>query len=260
VLDAITSYFVALIVYSKLPETRPDKQQGIPAENFAQTLAGYKVVLQDRTFMIFILFSILITTAYLQVFTTLSLFLVNFLQMPESFYGALLVLNAVMVVVFQIPITRWAAKRSLLGMMIGGTALFLAGFGSYGLAPSVPLFVIATALITIGEMLVVPTSQALTALLAPEDLRGRYAAIGYFNWIIAQSLGPVAGAAIMDRFDPRWVWYGSSILCAISMGGFYGLHRRSGGRLSAKQDEAVGTRDKATRLPAAAQSVSPENT
>jgi MFS family permease len=165
-----------------------------------------------------------------------------------------------MVVVLQIPITRWAAKRSPLGMMIGGTALFLVGFGSYGLTPSVPLFVIATVLITGGEMLVVPTGQALTVLLAPEDMRARYGAIGYFNWIIAQSLGPVAGAAIMDRFDPRWVWYGCSILCAISMGGFYGLHLRSGERLSAKQDEDARKRDTAARLPAAAQPVSTENT
>jgi MFS family permease len=115
-------------------------------------------------------------------------------------------------------------------------------------------------LITGGEMLVVPTGQALTVLLAPEDMRARYGAIGYFNWIIAQSLGPVAGAAIMDRFDPRWVWYGCSILCAISMGGFYGLHLRSGERLSAKQDEDARKRDTAARLPAAAQPVSTENT
>jgi hypothetical protein len=44
------------------------------------------------------------------------------------------------------------------------------------------------------------------------------------------------------------------------MGGYYGLHLRSGGRLSAKQDEAAKKRDQAARLPAAAQPVSTENT
>ena len=258
VLDAITSYFVALIVYSKLPETRPARQHGVPDQNFTQTLAGYKSVVKDKTFMAFLLMSILATTAYMQMFTTLSLFLVEFRQMPESFYGALVMLNAVMVVVLQIPIGRWAAKRSPLWMMISGTALYLVGFGSYGLAPSMPLFVIAMVLITVGEMLEVPTSQALTALLAPEDMRARYVATEHLNWIIAQSLGPVAGTAIMDRFNPRWVWYGCSILCAISMGGFYGLQLRSGGRLSAKQEEAARKRDKAARRPAAAQPVSTE--
>jgi predicted MFS family arabinose efflux permease len=75
VLDAITSYFVALIVYAKLPE-----KQDVPNENLAQTLSGYKKVLQDHTVMIVLLFSLLITTAYLQMFTTLSLLSpINFL-------------------------------------------------------------------------------------------------------------------------------------------------------------------------------------
>src|SRR5512138_3221158 len=51
VLDALTSYFVALVVFSKLPETRPAKESGIHDENFSQTLVGYRRVLQDRTFL-----------------------------------------------------------------------------------------------------------------------------------------------------------------------------------------------------------------
>jgi MFS family permease len=84
-------------------------------------------------------------------------------------------------------------------------------------------------------MLVIPTSQALTALLAPADMRARYVATERLNWITAQALGPLAAAAIMDRFDPRWVWYGCSIICAISMLGFFGLHLHSRQRLNEKQ-------------------------
>jgi len=79
-------------------------------------------------------------------------------------------------------------------------------------------------LISLGEMLVIPTSQALTALFAPLDMRARYVATERLNWIVAQSLGPLAATAIMDRFDARWVWYGCSIVCAISILGFLGLH------------------------------------
>jgi MFS family permease len=136
-----------------------------------------------------------------------------------------------MVVSLQIPITRWVSKVPLLGIMMAGNALYLVGFGSYGLAPSTALFVIAMILITLGEMLVIPTSQALTALLAPLDMRARYVATERFNWIIAQALSPLAAGAIMDRFDPRWVWYGCSLICAISILGFYVLHLRSRQRL-----------------------------
>jgi len=94
-------------------------------------------------------------------------------------------------------------------------------------------------LITLGEMLVIPTGQALTALLAPLDMRARYVAAERFNWIIAQALGPLAATAIMDHLDPRWVWYGCSIVCAISIIGFYSLHLRAQERLSEKQGTAV---------------------
>jgi MFS family permease len=235
VLDAFTSYFVALIIFSKLPETRPEKEQGAPSENFTQTLAGYRRVLLDGTFLAFILISILTWIAFMQMSTTLPVYLVKFQNVSESFFGFLVMLNALMVVFLQFPISRWASRQPLLLIMIGGSAFYLMGFGSYGLPPSIPLFIVAMILITLGEMLVIPTSQALTALLAPLDMRARYVATERFTLIVAQSLGPLAAAAIMDRFDPGWVWYGSSIICAISIVGFYGLHLRSGERLMENQ-------------------------
>ena len=231
VLDALTSYFVALIVFSKLPETQPAQGQDARRENFAQTLAGYGRVLQDGTFLAFILISILTVTAYMQMSTTLSVYLVKFQRMPESFFGALVMLNALMVVFLQFPISRWASKQPLILIMMGGAAFYLVGFGSYGLTPSMPLFVFAMILITLGEMLVIPTSQALTALFAPPDMRARYVATERLNWITAQALGPLAAAMVMDRYDPRWVWYGCSMICAISMAGFYGLYLHSRERL-----------------------------
>jgi len=236
IMDALTSYFVALAIFSKLPETRPQNRTEVPGETFAQTLSGYGRVLQDRTFLAFILISILTVSAFMQMSTTLSVYLVKFQQMPESFFGVLVMLNALMVVFLQIPITHRLSKVPLLGLMIAGNAFYLVGFGSYGLPPSMPLFSLAMVLITLGEMLVIPTSQALTALLAPSDMRARYVSTERFNWIIAQALAPLAAGAIMDRFDPRWVWYGCSIICAISILGFYGLHLRARDRLTEKQN------------------------
>jgi hypothetical protein len=65
-------------------------------------------------------------------------------------------------------------------------------------------------------------------------MRARYVATERFTLIIAQSLGPLAATAMMDRFDPRWVWYGCSIICAISIIGFYALHLHSRERLKKK--------------------------
>lgn len=165
-LGLANTFFIALIVFSKLPETQPDKGSGSSGENFAQTLAGYKRTLQDGIFVAFVLISILTVTVYMQMSTTLSVYLVKFQHMSGSFFGTLVMLNALMVVFLQFSISRWASRQPLLIIMIAGTAFYLVGFGSYGLPPSIPLFIFAMILITLGEMLVIPTSQALTALLA----------------------------------------------------------------------------------------------
>jgi len=235
ILDALTSYFVALFVFSKLPETRPNREMGAASETLAQTLTGYRRAFQDGTFLAFILISILTWTAFVQMSTTLSVYIIEFQHMSESFFGSLVMLNALMVVLLQFPITRWSSQQPLLLVMMGGAALYLLGFGSYGLSPSASLFVFAMILITLGEMLVIPTGQALTALLAPLDMRARYVAMERFTLIIAQSLGPLAAGAIMDRFDPRWVWYGCSLMCAISILGYYALYLRAEAELNEKQ-------------------------
>jgi MFS family permease len=160
--------------------------------------------------------------------------------MSESFFGSLVLLNALMVVLLQFPVTRWSSQQPLLLVMMGGAAFYLLGFGSYGLSPSAPLFVFAMILITLGEMLVIPTGQALTALLAPLDMRARYVAMERFTLIASQSLGPLAATAIMDDLDPRWVWYGCSIICAISIAGFYGLYLHSREWLNEKQRVDAG--------------------
>ena len=66
-----------------------------------------------------------------------------------------------------------------------------------------------------------------------------YVATGRINWIIAQPLGPLVASAIMDHFDPRWVWYGCSIICGVSIVSFYALHFHARDRLMEKQNVQV---------------------
>jgi MFS family permease len=84
----------------------------------------------------------------------------------------------------------------------------------------------AILIITLGEMIVVPTGQALVASFAPEDMRGRYMATYGLAWTIPQSLGPIGAGLIMDNYDPNWVWYIGGVLVALSIFGFLLLHRK----------------------------------
>ena len=237
ILDALTSFVMAGIIFFLLPETRPEQAVGRPAETVGGSLGGYRLLACDGFFMAFMLVIILILSAYQQMYSTLSVYLVHYRNMAESFYGVLLTINAGMVVLVQFPITRWTSKRAPLLVMIAGTLMYLVGLTAYALVGTAALYMAAIAVVTLGEMLVTPTAQALVALLSPKDMRARYAAAFVFTWYIPQALAPLGAGVIMDHLDPRWVWVACGLLCAVSMAGLWALHLKAGGRLIA---ETVG--------------------
>jgi MFS family permease len=110
-------------------------------------------------------------------------------------------------------------------MMALGMALYAIGFAIYGLVSLYALFLLAMVVITIGEMLIAPVSQALTAQLAPEDMRGRYMAVFGFSWGIPFAVGPYLAGLVMDNLDPTWLWYIAGLIGGLATLGFLGLHR-----------------------------------
>ena len=224
--DAVISLITAALVSRFLPETKPESSPGTPQESVAGSFGGYLRVLRDTAFMLFLGASMLMVLTYMNMNTTLGVFLRDTYSVPESGYGWLLSLNAAMVVLFQFPITRWIEDQKPLLMMAAGTLLYSIGFAMYGFVSVYSLFVLAMVIITIGEMIVAPMGQALVAKFSPEDMRGRYMAIHGFSWIFPFAFGPVMAGFVLDNFDPRWLWYIAGGIGLLAVLGFLTLQRR----------------------------------
>ncbi len=123
---------------------------------------------------------------------------------------------------------RVIKRRPQFLMMAFGTLFYLIGFGMFGIVSAYWLFVLAVVIITVGEMIVMPTSQTLAAGFARTDMRGRYMAVFGLSISIPSMLGPLAAGIVLDNYRPNLLWYLSALLCAISASGFYGLHRQLG--------------------------------
>jgi MFS family permease len=80
-------------------------------------------------------------------------------------------------------------------------------------------------ILTIGEMIMMPTSTALTADLAPADMRGRYMSLYGLTFGIGVGIGPVIGGVLNDRVSPQAIWYGGMLLALASSLGFVLLAR-----------------------------------
>jgi MFS family permease len=216
---------MAGIVYARLEETRPSTPEDAPQPTMAQTFGGYRDVLRDGTFLWFLGASALMVLVYMQMNSTLAVYLRDTHGIPEQWFGYILSLNAGMVVLFQFPLMRWIEKFRPMTMMVIGTLLYAVGFGMYGFTTTYVMFLLAMVIITIGEMLVSPVGQALVAQFAPADMRGRYMAMYGFSWVIPTAIGPLLAGLVMDNGDSRWVWYAAGIIGLVAAGAFAWLER-----------------------------------
>ena len=224
IIDAIISGIVALMVFLLIPETKPADKEGKEQESIAQTFKGYLRVLQDGKFLAFTFVCLLTWLVYMNMNTTLGVYLRDQHGIPESGYGWIISINAAMVVLMQFPITRRIEKNPPMLMMALGALFIAAGLVLYGFVATFWLFAVAIAILTIGEMITVPIANAVVANFAPEAMRGRYNFIYGISWGVSFAVGPYLAGMVMDNYDPNWLWYACGIIGLVSVLGFIALH------------------------------------
>jgi len=249
VTDAIISSVVAILFYFLISETKPEASEEVEAESILQTFKGYLIVLRNMPYMAFITAAILMGLVYQQMYNSLSVYLRDYHSIAPQGYGFLMSTSAITVILLQFWTTRRIKIRAPFTMMALGAFFYAIGFVMFGFDPvnafntSLTLFRLeislsgtyiwfmsAVVIITIGEMIIMPVSQALAANFAPEDMRGRYMAIFSLAWAIPATFGPGLAGVILDNknYDPNLLWYLGGMLCLISVMGFYALHLRLG--------------------------------
>jgi MFS family permease len=238
ILDTITSCLTAVVIYLLVPETKPQAAPGAEPQGMVQVFAGYRHVFRDGLFMGLIGCSMLVLIVYQQLYSTLAVYLRDVHGISPQGFGFLISVNAGLVVLLQLWVTRRIKARPPLLMMAVGAILYGAGFGMIGFVSAYWLFVVAAIIITAGEMIAVPVSQSLAAMMAPADMRGRYMAVFGLAWAIPSTIGPLAAGLVMDNLNPNLVWYAAIALCAAGAAGYYLLHTRAGERLSVTADAA----------------------
>ncbi|MGB8982062.1 MAG: MFS transporter [Anaerolineales bacterium] len=224
IIDAVVSAIVALMVFRLIPETKPAAEEGKVQESTVQTFKGYLQVLRDGKFMAFTLVCLLLWFVYMNMNTTLGVYLRDQHGLPESGYGWLISINAAMVVLLQFPITRRIEKNPPMLMMAFGGFFVALGLLLYGFVSTFALFAVAIAILTIGEMITVPVANAVVANFAPEDMRGRYNFIYGNSWGISFAVGPYLAGLILDNYNPNWLWYACGIIGMFAVLGFLALH------------------------------------
>jgi MFS family permease len=165
---------------------------------------GYRLVLRDRAFVHLAVTDVAMIAIGWGVFTwLLPPFAQNDLGLSTTRIGLLLTVNALAVVVAQVPVARLAegCRRALLMALAGALfcgACLLVEVAEASRATAYAILVTAVIAVGLGECLHTTALTPLVADLAPAHLRGRYmAVIGLCFWI-GLAVAPTGGTALLS--------------------------------------------------------------
>lgn len=202
-LSAAASLVFFLITVLMIRETKPAV---LVVAGERQTEGGFGDIWRNAPFVTFAIATALVIVASVQLMTVLPVYMKDQYGLGESFFGWIMSTNAGMVVLLQFPITRATERLPRMALIASGAIIYAVGVMTVALGDSFPHFVASMAVATIGEMIVVPTSTAITADLAPANMRGRYMSVLGLTWSLGLGVGPFLGGLVSDQIAPRALW------------------------------------------------------
>ncbi len=209
-----TIFYIAaacMLAYSLLlafgaKETLPAKAFSGEPTAHRQKFAGYGDIFRDKKFLTTIGAFTFCMTGSAVLWVLLAVYLKTNYGIQENLYGFIPATNAIMVVVFQIAVTRFTVKFQPVVVMAAGALFYAVGVGSVYLANGFWSFWASMVILTIGELVLIPTTTTYVANLAPPDMRGRYMSIYNLAAAVAMMIGPAVGGFTNDNLGPRNIW------------------------------------------------------
>ncbi|MEU0808180.1 MFS transporter [Streptomyces sp. NPDC005970] len=225
--EAIMTLLCAVVVFVKLPESRPvrdDGADGAKGPAVDEREAGLGAVLRDRGFMAVVALSFLIATIIQQGFVGLPVAM-GASGLSSSDFGLAVAANGVLIVALQIPVTRFIEHREPTRLLVGAALLIGYGFGLTAFAGSVGMYALTVCVWTIGEIINTPIQMGLVARLSPTHGRGRYQGVYVLSWSLAALVAPLAGGTVIDHYGADVLWAACAVTGTLAAAGYAVLMR-----------------------------------
>ncbi|RKR91815.1 putative MFS family arabinose efflux permease [Micromonospora pisi] len=229
--DAVTTLLCAVVMWVKLPETRPagpEVPSPVPAAR-----VGLGHILGDSRFLVLCLLGFAMWMMFYQGSSSLSVAMAGS-GIGTQAYGLIIALNGILIVVLQIPVTSMLKGRDRRMVLALSALLTGVGFGVNGFAgTSVILYSLSVMVWTLGEIAYAPASAAAVAELSDERAHGRYQGLFGFSTSVASILAPLVGGLALDLWGGPALWLLCVAVGVATAAGFWALltvTRRASGR------------------------------
>ncbi len=209
--DGVTCIAATLVLINVLNPKTTKQLDDIKVEN-------PKSAYGDKAFLIFLAAMLFFGIVFLQYFSTMPIYYKDAHFLTEFEIGILLGMNGFLIFVFEMPLIKWLenTKFTKTSLMLFGAVLTGLSFLILNLTNWVGVIVIGMLLMTFGEMIAFPFSNAFAMDRAKKGNQGEYMALYSIAFSIAHIFGHNMGLQLIDNvgFDTTWfIVTGLAALC-----------------------------------------------
>lgn len=208
--SAIICMILGLMLAKMTRETAPKQHQSKHVSNvqpkawyhaLTDQFKDYKVIVQDRTFLLFILAGVLVGQTFMQLDLLIPVYikdsmetasLLTFTLTGEQIFGVILSENGLLVALFTVVVTKWMTKYKERNVFILSSLIYAVSIFIFGQTASLYMFIISMAIFTFAELMTVGIQQNFISKLAPDHMRGQYFAAASLRFTLARTVAPVS--------------------------------------------------------------------
>jgi MFS family permease len=211
------TYVAYMVVLARVrtPELHPERARGT-----------WRAVARDRTFLAYAALNAAFMTAAISLMIELlPAFGKNVTHVNEQEVGIIFALDAIGIVIFQLPVAKLAeGRRRMRGLaamgVIWAVSLMIVWAAGVWTTATVAAATLAGAMLVfaLGECLHGAIHAPLGVDLAPPQLVGRYLALSSLSWQVGWIIGPAAGGFMLQH-APLALWpaaAGVNLVCAVA--------------------------------------------
>jgi len=208
--DGITCLIATLVLLNTL---NPKKAKILDDYKNESPDSAYK----DKSYLLFLVAMVLFGIVFLQYFSTVPIYYNDYKGMSEFEIGLLLGFNGFVIFLFEMPLIKWleTTKHTHIGLMIFGSLMIGASFLVLNLSPWFGMLIFGMVLMSVGEMITFPFSNAFALSRAKKGNQGEYMALYSISFSVAHIFGHNAGLQLIDRFQYKNTWSIMVILALI---------------------------------------------
>ncbi len=223
VIDAITTYGAALMLWIYLPRTDSQvPQQGNNVLNDSSTSAY-----RDFRYLGFIFFVALYATCFFQIFASIPQFFNKVCHYNEGTIGLLMALNGLIVVLVEMPfVMLMQHRKEIFPFIILGTLCLPLCFTMLLFGKQLMFWAIAyTVVITFSEVFAMPFMMNYSLSRPRKERQGQYSALYSIAYGIANIAAPVIGLGTANRYGFDGMFLLLIVLSLLTAIGFLVLGR-----------------------------------